>query len=67
MYGIMKNDKMDINVLDKDNKTCLLYAVETSDEECVKQLLLKKNINPNIQDKLGDTALIKACNIYHYR
>ena len=44
----------------EDGETCLMLAVECKIKESVKQLLLCNDINVNIRDKLGGTALSSA-------
>ncbi|ARE67259.1 SWPV2-ORF040 [Shearwaterpox virus] len=46
----------DINIIDKNNRTPLFYAVKNNDYDMVK-LLLKNGANVNLQDSIGYSCL----------
>lgn len=52
--------KININEIDSNGLTALIYASKSSDINIVHNLLLKK-ANVNIKDKYGRTALLRAC------
>ena len=58
---IKNNDKYFLNMQDDDGNTPLIFAVDLGIEyiELIK-LLLKKKVNVNTQNKLGETALMIA-------
>ena len=65
MYAdeLLKSD-MDQNILDCFGMTPLMYAGQNGYSE-ICTLLLENNANPNIIDRLGDTALHHACRGKH--
>ena len=51
----------DVNVRDSLGRTALMYAcIETQREDVVRQLVKREEIDPNIRDNEGNTAVIHA-------
>ncbi|ARE67600.1 SWPV1-034 [Shearwaterpox virus] len=56
LCNILIQCNADIDIIDKNNRTPLFYAVKNNDYEMVK-LLLNKGANVNIQDSIGYSCL----------
>jgi ankyrin repeat protein len=54
------SENKDINRIDKRGSTALIIASYNDNFEAA-ELLLKKGENPNIRDKMGNTALMGVC------
>ena len=52
--------KININEIDSNGLTALIYASKTGNVNIINQLLIKK-ANVNARDKYGRTALLRAC------
>ncbi|UOX38731.1 ankyrin repeat containing protein [Finch poxvirus] len=56
LCNILIECEADINIIDKNNRTPLFYAVKNNDYDMVK-LLLKNGANVNLQDNIGYSCL----------
>lgn len=57
---LMERQQIDVNELDRGNRTALFHAAHNSHLQVV-QLLLDKGADPNLSDKDGQTPLSSAC------
>jgi len=54
---LLLNSGADISMVDDDGDNVLMYAALYSTVDCMKQLL-QKGANPNVKNKLGETAIM---------
>jgi len=56
---IFENDKVkDVNLIDANNRTALVWAIKKKNTEVIDRLLTFPNIDVNISDKYGNTPLL---------
>lgn len=51
---LLKDRTVNVNDQDADGRTALHHAVRQNDLEAIKRLLLHPNVDPNVQDNLGN-------------
>ena len=65
--ALLLKHEADINITSRtDGKTVLMYFAERGETDAVK-LILGQRADPNIGDKFGETALMKAVRARHFR
>lgn len=55
-FNIIKKENLDINAVDRDGKTVLMYAAFYNNREIIDSII-KKEVNINAVDRYGRTAL----------